>query len=93
MNLKVRFNRKNFVFITRFIAALLVPVLAYLGIQLTDITSWAALGQILIDFISNPYLVVLTVFNGLNTWPDPTTTGLGDSPAALTYNAPREAAK
>lgn len=93
MNLKVRFNRNNVIFIIRFIAALFVPVLAYLGIQLTDITSWAALGQVLIDFISNPYLVTLTVFNGLNTWPDPTTTGISDSPIALTYTTPKEAAK
>lgn len=93
MNLKVRFNRENYIFVIRFIAAIFIPVLTYLGLEAADVTSWSALGQIIIDFVSNPYLVLLTVFNGLNTWPDPTTKGISDSPNALTYTKPKEAAK
>jgi uncharacterized membrane protein len=52
-------------------------------------TSWTALGQILIDAIMNPYvlgLVVVSVWNALN---DPTTAGLKDSAQAMTYSAPK----
>lgn len=46
MNLKVRF--KNPVFIIQLILAILTPILAYAGLTLQDLTSWAKLGQILL---------------------------------------------
>ena len=88
INWKVRFNKKNKLFIVRTIAAILVPVLAYLGLEATDITSWATLGQVAIDFISNPYLIGITIVSVLNIIPDPTTDGIGDSPTALQYKTP-----
>ena len=41
-------------------------------------------------FLSNPYLVGLTVINALNMFPDPTTKGLSDSERALSYTKPYE---
>lgn len=90
INWKVRFNKKNITFLTRFLVAILVPALAYLGYKAEDVTSWDAVGRILVQFISNPYLLVLTAFNAFNMIPDPTTAGLGDSAQALTYEAPKE---
>ena len=87
INLKVRF--KNPVFIAQLVLSVLTPVLAYAGLTLADMTSWSALGQILIDAIMNPYvlgLVVVSVWNALN---DPTTAGLKDSAQAMTYSAPK----
>ena len=87
INLKVRF--KNPVFIAQLVLSVLTPVLAYAGLTLADMTSWSALGQILIDAIMNPYvlgLVVVSVWNALN---DPTTAGLSDSAQAMTYTAPK----
>ena len=90
INWKVRFNKKNVAFLARFLMAILVPALAYLGYKAEDVNSWEAVGRILTQFISNPYLLVLTAFNAFNMIPDPTTTGLGDSAQALTYEAPKE---
>lgn len=89
INWKVRFNRKNMQFIIRFIASLLVPVLAYMGINFDDITSWPMVGKLIIDFLSNPFLVILTIINAINIVPDPTTAGLSDSRQALRYLEPK----
>lgn len=87
INLKVRF--KNPVFIAQLFLSVLTPVLAYAGLTVADLTTWSALGQVLIDAIMNPYvlgLVVVSVWNALN---DPTTAGLKDSAQAMTYSAPK----
>ena len=87
MNLKVRF--KNPVFIAQLILAILTPILAYAGLTVQDLTSWQALGKILLGAIRNPYvlgLIVVSVWNALN---DPTTAGVTDSTQALTYNKPK----
>lgn len=86
MNLKVRF--KNPVFIAQLILAILTPILAYAGLTYQDLTSWDALGKLLLGAISNPYvlgLIAVSVWNALN---DPTTSGVGDSNRALTYAKP-----
>ena len=91
MNLKVRF--KNPVFIVQLILAILTPLLAYAGLTMQDLTSWAILGNILLDAIKNPYvleLIVISVWNALN---DPTTAGLKDSKQAMTYNKPKTEAQ
>ena len=87
MNLKVRF--KNPVFIAQLILAILTPILAYAGLTVQDLTSWQALGEILLEAIRNPYvlgLIIVSVWNALN---DPTTAGITDSAQALTYDKPK----
>lgn len=90
INWKVRFNKENVTFIIRFVAALLIPVLAYLGLEVTDLTSWKLIGDVLLQFISNPFLLGLTVINALNMIPDPTTKGITDSEKALNYTEPKK---
>lgn len=90
INWKVRFSKHNLTFIIRFIGALLIPVLGYLGIKYEDINSWEKLLDVLIGFITNPYLIGLTIVNAINLIPDPTTRGLSDSKHALTYEKPGE---
>ena len=75
-------------FIAQLLLAILTPILAYAGLTVQDMTTWQAIGNLLLGAISNPYvigLVVISVFNALN---DPTTTGITDSAKALTYDAP-----
>ena len=87
MNLKVRF--KNPIFIAQFILAILTPILAYAGLTLQDLTTWNALGKLLIDALRNPYvlgLIAVSVWNALN---DPTTAGITDSELAMTYDKPK----
>ena len=87
MNLKVRF--KNPVFIAQFILAILTPILAYAGLTVQDLTSWAKLGELLLNALSNPYvlgLIAVSIWNALN---DPTTAGIRDSDQAMTYQKPK----
>lgn len=90
INWKVRFNKDNITFIIRFLAALVIPILAYLGLEVKDLTSWTLIGDVLLQFISNPFLLGLTVINALNMIPDPTTKGITDSEKALNYTEPKE---
>ena len=86
MNLKVRF--KNPVFIAQLILAILTPILAYAGLTYQDLTSWDALGKLLLGAISNPYVLGLIAVSAWNALNDPTTSGVGDSNRALGYNKP-----
>ena len=88
INFKVRF--KNPVFIAQLILAILTPILAYAGLTVQDLTSWSALGNVLLEALANPYvlgLVVVSVWNAIN---DPTTAGVTDSTLALTYTEPKK---
>ena len=88
MNLKIRF--KNPVFIVQIILAILTPILAYAGLTFQDLTTWKALGDLLLGAISNPYvlgLIAVSVWNALN---DPTTSGVKDSARAMTYSEPNK---
>lgn len=52
-------------------------------------TTWAALGGVLLDAIKNPVIVVAVIVSVWNAVNDPTTAGLGDSSQALTYEKPK----
>lgn len=86
INWKVRI--KNPVFWVQIAAAIVLPILAYLGLSWEDMTSWAALGGIFLEAIKNPVIlasVIVSVWNAIN---DPTTKGLSDSYRAMTYDKP-----
>lgn len=87
INWKVR--AKNPIWWTQIVLSILTPILAYAGLTAADINTWAALGSLLLGAISNPYIlftVAVSVWNAIN---DPTTAGVTDSAAALTYNTPK----
>ena len=88
MNWKVRF--KNPLFIAQMILAVLTPILAYAGLTVKDLTTWKALGDLLIGALSNPYVLGLVVVSVFNAVTDPTTSGVKDSEQALTYTKPKE---
>lgn len=87
INWTVRF--KNPVFWAELVAAFLLPILTHLGMNWEDITTWAALGEVIVTAFQNPVIMVavaVSVWNALN---DPTTKGIGDSENALTYTEPK----
>ena len=90
INWKVRFNKKNIMFIAQVIASVVMPVLAYFGMQASDLTTWAKVGETLVKAISNPYVVVMALVALFNAITDPTTKGISDSENALTYKEPKE---
>ena len=91
INWKVRI--KNPLFWVQVGLAVLMPILAYLGIAMEDLTSWSILGATLFEAVKNPYvlgMVLLSVWNAIN---DPTTSGLSDSTQAMTYTVPKPKTK
>lgn len=86
INWKVRF--KNPVFWVQVIVAIVLPILAYLGLSWEDMTSWAALGGIFLEAVRNPVILVSVVVSVWNAINDPTTKGLNDSWQAMGYDKP-----
>ena len=86
INIKVRF--RNPVFIAQLILAVLTPILAYAGLTMQDLTTWKALGDLLLGAVKNPYVLSLVVVSVFNAVTDPTTVGIKDSDRALTYDFP-----
>ena len=86
INIKVRF--RNPVFIAQLILAVLTPILAYAGLTMQDLTTWKALGDLLLSAVKNPYVLSLVVVSVFNAITDPTTAGIKDSERALTYDFP-----
>lgn len=89
INWSIRF-KKNATFIIRTVISLVIPILTYLGIKETDLTSWEMIVKLFESFITNPYLVFLTVVNFINLIPDPTTTGISDSDYAMAKESAKE---
>lgn len=88
MNLKVRV--KNWSFWVSIIISIVTPIIAYFGLTFSDITTWPALGEVIVNAISNPYVVGLIVVSVYNTLIDPTTQGVKDSTRAMTYQSPKD---
>lgn len=87
INWKVRL--KNPVFWGNIAMAILFPILTYLGMNWTDMTTWSALGGVFVSAIQNPVIVVAVIVSVWNAINDPTTAGLSDSETALSYNEPK----
>ena len=52
INWKVRFNKKNIVFISQVIVSVVVPVLAYFGMNASDLTTWGKVGETFVKAIN-----------------------------------------
>lgn len=88
INWKVRL--KNPVFWAQLATAIVLPILAYLGLQWSDMTSWAALGEILVQAVKNPVILVSVMVSVWGIVNDPTTAGLSDSKKAMGYQSPKK---
>ena len=77
INWKVRL--KNPLFVAQLCMSILVPILAYAGLTVQDLTTWKALGDLLLGAFSNPYVLGLVAISVYNAVLDPTTRGLNDS--------------
>lgn len=89
LNWKVRFNKKNILFIAQVIVSVVIPVLTYFGLQASDLTTWSKVWETFIQAISNPYVVVMAIVSLFNAVTDPTTKGISDSTSVLSYTQPK----
>ena len=81
INLDVRFQNPQYWFMMAI--AIITPIVSYLGLNVSDITSWGVLMDMLGQAIANPYLLVLVVVNVYNATVDGTTRGFKDSKMML----------
>lgn len=91
INWRIRFRNPQF--IIQLLLAIGAPILAYMGLSASDLTTWGALLQVILDALANPFvlgLVLVSVYNAVN---DPTTSGLSDSKQALKYMEPKKDVK
>lgn len=86
INWKVRFA--NPVFWKQIALAVFVPLLAYYGMMWEDMTTWAAIGNLFVQAVQNPVVVLSVVVSVYNALIDPTTKGMSDSALAMTYEKP-----
>lgn len=87
INWKVRFANPEFW--KSVVLAVFVPLLAYYGMNWADMTTWAAIGELFVQAVQNPVVVLSVVVSVYNAIIDPTTRGFGDSAQALTYTEPK----
>ena len=86
INWKVR--ARNPLFWAELAAAVVLPVLACLGLRWEYMTTWAELGAVLLEAVKNPVVLVSVAVSIWNAVTDPTTEGISDSPRAMTYEKP-----
>lgn len=81
INLDVRFQNPQYWFMIAI--AIITPIVSYLGLNVSDVTSWGVLIDMLGQAIANPYLLVLVIVNVYNATVDGTTKGFKDSEMML----------
>ena len=81
INLDVRLQNPQYWFMLAI--AVITPIVSYLGLNVSDITSWGVLMDMLGQAIMNPYLLVLVIVNVYNATVDGTTRGFKDSQMML----------
>lgn len=86
INWHVRVN--NPVAIIQLVVGAVAPILVYLGIDWHALTSWSAVGDALLKYISNPIAVIGTLVSLYMSAVDGTTAGLSDSLMAKEYKKP-----
>ena len=86
INWKVRI--KNPVFWVQAAIAVILPILTYFGLTWEDMTSWAAIGNLLLQAVKNPVVIAAVLASVWNAVNDPTTAGLKDSQSAMSYEKP-----
>ena len=65
-----------------------MPILTYFGLTWEDMTSWAAIGNLLLQAVKNPVVIAAVLASVWNAVNDPTTAGLKDSQRAMAYEKP-----
>jgi phi LC3 family holin len=88
INWKIRFLNKTF--LLQVLGALFLPLLAYQGLAMEDLTSWKSVGDLFIKAFTNPYLLAITAWSVFNAVTDPTVKGIGDSAKAKSYEKPSD---
>ena len=69
---------KNKIFWVNTILAVATPILAYFGINGSDLTTWGSLFGLILDALKNPYVVGLVLVSLWNNVINPVKKGITD---------------
>lgn len=89
MRINIPIRLKNPTFWINIGTSIFITILAYFGMNWSEVTTWGTFFGVLLDAIKNPVIVFAVlgiIWNALN---DPTTKGLSDSKRALNYTEPK----
>ena len=76
-------RKQNPMFYIQILLSIFVPVLAYLGINWSDVTTWDTFFQVIVSAISNPYCLSIVAVSLFNTIVDTSSLGINDSEHVL----------
>lgn len=76
-------RKQNPMFYIQLILSIFVPVLAYLGINWSDVTTWGTFFHVIVAAISNPYCLSIVAVSLFNTVVDTSSMGISDSKHVL----------
>lgn len=88
MNINWKVRLKNPVWWAGIAAAIVLPMLAAMGLEWSDMTSWEAFFAVLKSAFGNPATLAAVLVSLWNAVIDPTTKGVRDSERALRYTCP-----
>lgn len=88
MNINWKIRVKNVSFQVSVALAIVTPILTYFGLAAQDLTTWGTIWNVIIQAVSNPYVILMVAVSLYNAVVDPTTTGVTDSSRVLQYNVP-----
>lgn len=78
---KIRF--KNPIYITQILisigSAIFLPMLAYNNIDITQLTSWNSVFDLILETLRNPYTLLMVIIGAINSTIDPRSKGIGDN--------------
>lgn len=78
MKFEWRKRFKNPIFWVNTILAIGTPILAYFGINQSELTTWGSLFNLILDALKNPYVVGLVIVSLWNNIINPVTKGITD---------------
>lgn len=79
---------KNPVWWFKVIIAFFTPIFIYYGITGESMDTWEKVANLIVQAVSNPYVLSTAILSAITTSIDPTSTGVTDSAMAMEYSKP-----
>lgn len=85
MNIKLnwKIRSQNPMFYLQIILSFFIPVLGYLGLNWSDVTTWSSFFDVIMGALSNPYCLSIAAVSVFNAIVDSTSPGINDSKHVL----------